>query len=525
MRLLLLLASCALAFGQDDDRSGNKLPYRPFNVQPVVPDERAEALIDKLVELARPRGGLRDDAGGGTYFALSDDPFGRLVRMGPAALPALLKHLGDARKTRLAFTPHASGMGGVFRYDEMQVPPTRTEERKRIRAAVGDGVATDGWVGRDIDKEPIEGHTVTVGDCCFAILGQIVNRPYEAVRYQPTLITAISSPTLEPRLAKAARAAWGYDDPGQVLARSLQEDFHSRAGGSLLQAGAAARLCVYFPKQGGDLVARRIAGLGFDPAKDGMVASHLLDSVLGTGHPAVYRAWLRVLDPARPRPVLLGALEAIHTPPAPEVMQRIRTVFQGTDDVAVMLACLEWLPSKGDTPFGRRARQRIRKIFEQTDEVAVMVACLNWLPLDGEGLFERLERARQQNEGLGEKGCTNRRKLIEAMIRVDPKRALAVCRAYINGGHVPKRIVLGALYQARDRDLALALLPALLEETALFGWWPTLPDSVARLQPRVCDVAAAALARAVKGLRFTNAKKVADRDLEIARMKRALAAR
>ncbi len=76
--------------------------------------------------------------------------------------------------------------------------PAREQEGK---AATFDPFGSDRFfVGRK--------HTVTVGDLCWVALGQIVNRRFDAVRYQPTAIIIVSSPTLSPTLCKQVRADW-----------------------------------------------------------------------------------------------------------------------------------------------------------------------------------------------------------------------------------------------------------------------------------------------------------------------------
>jgi hypothetical protein len=211
MRLLPLAVLASVAFAQDEDNPPvwKIVPYEAFEVESRPAAENAEALIDGLTKLDKARGGLTTTSGGGIDFSLTDDPFGRLVRLGPAALPAVLAHLDDKRPTKLVFEGWDGPMGGMFRNTELLVPPDRAAEAKAIRGAFP-GAMTD-WFGLsdgiDFDAGRLKGHTVTVGDCCFAILGQIVNRPYEAVRYQPSVIVAVCSPTLDPRARRSIRAS------------------------------------------------------------------------------------------------------------------------------------------------------------------------------------------------------------------------------------------------------------------------------------------------------------------------------
>src|SRR5262249_7219769 len=119
-----------------------------------------------------------------------------------------------------------------------------------------------------------EEYTVTIGDVCFVILGQIVGRHYLAVRYQPTGGLIINSPTHDPFLAKAVRAIWSSPKPAQHLLDALLLDYSSRgvhrhpedafdewSVGSDLQVAAAMRLLYYFPQQAASLIAKRLRQL------------------------------------------------------------------------------------------------------------------------------------------------------------------------------------------------------------------------------------------------------------------------
>jgi hypothetical protein len=497
VRVILLLVLASLAAGQDRDEPSEWkiLPHEPFRVGPLAANERAKALIDKLVELDKPRDGVQDRTGGGTGFEPTNDPFGRLVRLGPAALPALFRHLEDKRKTKLVFTPHAQGVGGIFRCHDLLVPPGRAAERARIREAFGKGVNTGDAQGASVDVErpSLESYTVTVGDCCFAILGQIVNRPYEAVRYQPSLITAVCSPTLDARVARAVRVAWRRGDPRQMLAKSLQDDFFTRGpGSSWFQADAAARLCLYFPAQGGKLVARRLAGLTFDAEKDGVDAHPLLWYATRADHPAVRAAWLKFLDPAKPEEVLAAVVSALPVRPDAEVTRRLLAIVDVAKDSGLLLGCMERLQ-----------------------------------PAEAKRHFKRLEEALDRAEAKGQNGRQECRTLIEAMMRADKQQAVAPCRRHMRAGHPQKLTVLAALFRIRDEDLAIAIAAPRLDDGALLGGWgrAPLPEEYRNGDRRVCDFAAAVLARSVEGLVFRDDERIEQRDREIAAMRRALAKR
>jgi hypothetical protein len=88
-------------------------------------------------------------------------------------------------------------------------------------------------------------HTVTVGDLCFVAIGQIVNRHFDAVRYQPSGILIVSSPTRSPALREAVTQAWGSLTPqrhrASLVADFLKPDHEGR------RVGACKRLAYYYP--------------------------------------------------------------------------------------------------------------------------------------------------------------------------------------------------------------------------------------------------------------------------------------
>ncbi len=77
-------------------------------------------------------------------------------------------------------------------------------------------------------------YTLRVGDLCYVALGQIVNRPYTAVRYQPTaIIYATSVPHCKPLRADLLKE-WGgltAEKHRDSLAKDLGSDSeYVRAG-------------------------------------------------------------------------------------------------------------------------------------------------------------------------------------------------------------------------------------------------------------------------------------------------------
>jgi hypothetical protein len=104
-------------------------------------------------------------------------------------------------------------------------------------------------IGSDIFTSSIREYTVTVGDVCFVIIGQITNRTYLAAQYQPTACVYIISPTHDPKIAADVRAIWSSDDPTQMLYNSLRSDWDSAHADSSYDEGALLRLGYYYPQQ------------------------------------------------------------------------------------------------------------------------------------------------------------------------------------------------------------------------------------------------------------------------------------
>jgi ankyrin repeat protein len=153
----------------------------------------------------------------------------KLVKRGAAAVPHLIAHLDDKRTTKIAFT-HELGFGGTLYSDEYDYN-VRTSRRPR------EGV--NRFAFDDVNRP--QSHTVTVGDLCFVALGQIVNRRFNAVRYQPTACIMINSPTTSEALRKTIKKEWGDLTPGrhkESLARDfLEPDDENRRIGACLRLG------------------------------------------------------------------------------------------------------------------------------------------------------------------------------------------------------------------------------------------------------------------------------------------------
>ena len=88
-------------------------------------------------------------------------------------------------------------------------------------------------------------YTVKVGDVCYALIGQIVNRSLSPVRYQPTAGLVINSPIEAPALIERVKKDWGSLDAVGHKASLIAD---AQSGDQLWTFGPAlVRLRFYFP--------------------------------------------------------------------------------------------------------------------------------------------------------------------------------------------------------------------------------------------------------------------------------------
>jgi hypothetical protein len=236
-----------------------------------VPPDYAGAsisqLIDELVNIDEPTAGihgtlvfrqfLAEDAPpelqGGVFGSAPPKRFpqmAELVRRGVAAMPMLMDYLNDARPTKLSV-----GDGFfTFRYfAEEYDPRIRAPPQKWTRPTEEQMQAE---IKSEFDHQLKGTYTVRVGDVCYALIGQIVNRNLAAVRYQPSAILVINSPVEMPSLAAKVRRDWSGVDSDQLKASLLSD---ARVGTAAAAGPALQRLRFYFPDEyrrqaeGGDL--------------------------------------------------------------------------------------------------------------------------------------------------------------------------------------------------------------------------------------------------------------------------------
>jgi hypothetical protein len=219
--------------------------------RPPADEMKILGLIDKLPEIAHGDVGFMPSITGSKFSAqeergekgtalLGQAPpvdsaaVGELVAMGATAVPYLVEHLSDKRETKICIK-HDGGMGGMFREDEYDYNRRTTNPPEGVNRGFKDM----------FNSEFKETHTVTVGDICFVALGQIVNRHFNAVRYQPTACIMVNSPTESEKLLAVTKTEWGTLTPEQhkqsLLKDIVSPDYENRAEEGI------KRLAFYYP--------------------------------------------------------------------------------------------------------------------------------------------------------------------------------------------------------------------------------------------------------------------------------------
>jgi len=191
-----------------------------------------------------------------------------LVRRGPLALPDLIKHLDDNRPTGIQVGNDESAKSRQIGVNTFMFSYFSDEYDHRVRVFYTDEQMLRR--PRNMEKNFEGRYTVKVGDVCFVLIGQIVNRRLIAVHYEPSGGLVINSPTETPALIQKVIADWGQGDT-ELLKSSLLDDIHApllpdqHDYDSLITErtnSALQRLRLYFPGvystlQGDDLKKRR----------------------------------------------------------------------------------------------------------------------------------------------------------------------------------------------------------------------------------------------------------------------------
>ena len=209
------------------------------------PNRSVEQLIDNLTQIDSRAPGLDGtamyegfiaDNRPGTFvegvlgFAPPKVPpaMAELVRRGPLALPNLVQHLSDSRPTKFAVGNIKDGsskerleyMFSYFgnEYDPRTpywIDPDLTRTRESVKREV-----------KQMREKSFDGrYSVKVGDVCYTLIGQIVNRQLVAVRYQPSFGLVVNSPIETPELAEKVRRIGGKQP--EALRKALLEDIRA----------------------------------------------------------------------------------------------------------------------------------------------------------------------------------------------------------------------------------------------------------------------------------------------------------
>ena len=181
--------------------------YFSLSVFACLKEKSTEELIDLVRSIDKPAIGYSLSSSGDVFLPVrnsanmsmgivgqmdsSPSPvLSEIVSRGAAAIPFLIKHMNDKRTLKLK--PMKGMMWTEFsdEYDynssfQKPLEDSRSPAQKRFYEA----------------QAPQE-HKLTVGDICFVALGQIVNRHFQASRYQPTAGLVINSPSYSENLYK-----------------------------------------------------------------------------------------------------------------------------------------------------------------------------------------------------------------------------------------------------------------------------------------------------------------------------------
>ena len=230
-------------------------------------DPEVIQLIDQLVNVGSEGIGFHPTAWAGGFMAIDEEPRFRggiigsrkpivfpamraLVQKGPAALPDLIAHLTDRRATKVKVL-RFMGMWHSDEYDPRQ-RPRRTYPIGPLPRPVYD----------QRRQRDVRSYTLQIGDLCYVIIGQIVNRNLIAVRYQPSACLVINSPIETPLLAEAVRKDWSALAPEQHRESLLRDALEPEP---FAEASAIKRLLYYYPKEGEEFALRLLERPVYNP--------------------------------------------------------------------------------------------------------------------------------------------------------------------------------------------------------------------------------------------------------------------
>jgi hypothetical protein len=466
-----------------------KLPAR----KPLSPTEQnhIRSLIRHLAEIDSPDMGLSPTMSGTSFAAVAgsgqpgamvlmthklrtNNAVLALVKIGPSALPLLLESLSDPTPTRLTIKLEGILMSMEF-HREVYGNIANPREAPVLR-----------WIEstQKSHERPLAGsaqqHTITVGDVCFVIIGQITGRGYQAARYQPSGGMVINSPTGDPEIARAVREIWSGGDPTKTVFHSLIIDHSSRGvrandymkdtvgRASYLQTNAAMRLLCYFPREAAPIVATRLRSL----------------DVRRTGPSAGIGSTGGELDRYVQREDSNGVtttdyLRAVNWCRLPQIRRELALMFRRTEDVDILLLTASALDVSEWALVKRKITAMLHRPSEVDDERPLVV-----------------------------------------LYHTGGARALPIYRKCLRTNRLADRFTIcAAIRQTRgewDREL---LYPLLNDKRGTLGYAYNL-DENHRLPIRVCDCAAEVIAFHRRDVHFVMEGSYANLDRQIAVIKR-----
>lgn len=222
-------------------------------------DPQSEELIDQLAEISEEGTGFHATAWSSQFIATEEEPQFRggiigspkpvtspvlkqLVRLGAKALPELIAHLSDDRETRLVIRGEDSMTMWRSFSDEYDA---RYRDPRKQPGGVYSGRGGSGWHDRSFDT-----YTLRIGDLCYVVIGQIVNRRLLSLRYQPTGGQIVNSPIQSPALTHAVAADWSGVDEIEHQNSLAKDAFYKE---ETVSAEGVSRLLYYYPQVGEEI--------------------------------------------------------------------------------------------------------------------------------------------------------------------------------------------------------------------------------------------------------------------------------
>ena len=176
----------------------------------------------------------------------------------------------------------------------------------------------------------IRSYTLTVGDICYVIIGQITNRTYQAAQYQPTACTYIISPVHDVRLAQDVRAVWTSKEPTEMLYQSLLADCD--APWRLDLADALVRLGYYYPERSEPLLlecVEKVEAADKKSAESIYETRRLISALLGSNNEKVRDRLFKLLQTGQDPYFFIDLQEGFGREHDPLILKRAMTFIEG----------------------------------------------------------------------------------------------------------------------------------------------------------------------------------------------------